>query len=153
MQFSSENTKGVAMDCWEKKYETSPVNGPAQSSRFDISGNRVVREDLSSSPTVSSTESDRAVCSIPGGSANTETVISRMMSVSSLRRDSAKKMTVPNRVELVSSAQQATQSSSLSMTTMPFITKLVGGRSLITFSFEEKPPWPPMPPALGPQPH
>ena len=92
MQFSSENTKGVNMDFWEKKYETSPVNGPAQSSSFDFSGNRVVTEDLASSPTVSSTESDRAVCSIPSGSANTDNVTSRITSVTSLRRDSAKKM-------------------------------------------------------------
>ena len=88
MQFSSENTKGVNMDFWEKKYETSPVNGPAQSSSFDFIRNRVVREYLALSPT----ESDRAVCSIPSGSANTDNVTSRITSVTSLRRDSAKKM-------------------------------------------------------------
>ena len=56
MQFSSENTKGVAMDFWEKKYESSP--------RFDISGNSVVREDLVLSPTVSSTEIDSRMVTI-----------------------------------------------------------------------------------------
>ena len=62
MQFSSEVTKGNTMEFLEKKYETSRENATNQRSRFDISGNRVVTEDLASYPTVFSTESVRAVC-------------------------------------------------------------------------------------------
>ena len=98
MQFSSKVAKGGTIELLENKYETSPENVTNQSSRFDISGNRVITEDLASSSTVFSTEKD-----------------SRMVPVSSFGRDVVKEMAVPTRDELVSPAQPATQSSSLSI--------------------------------------
>ena len=56
--------KGDTMDCLEKKYETSPENVINQSSRFDISGNRVIREHLVLSPTFFSTENDSCMVTV-----------------------------------------------------------------------------------------
>ena len=64
-----------------------------------------------------------------------------MVSVFSLRGDAAKKTTATNREELVSTAQHATQSRFLSLTPMPFITRLAVGWSLMKIHWEEKPPW------------
>ena len=124
MQSSPKVTKGDAIDFLEmKKYKTSTGNVTNPSSRFDISGNRVIREDFASSHTVFSTVID-----------------SRTVTFSSLERDVAKEVTVP-REELANPAQHATKSISLPMTPMPFTSRLPGGRSLMKIRLEEMPPW------------
>ena len=100
---------GVAIDFVEKKYKTSQENVPTQSSRFDIFGDKVIREDLALSPKVSSTEID-----------------SRMVTVSSLGRDVDEEVTVPTTEELASPVQHDTKSSLLPMTQMPFTNRQRG---------------------------